>query len=277
MRARNGAAAAGVRVAVAAVLVVGAAGCATTRVDEEPILENGDRVSSGMERAEAERPAAEADRARVAGRAAELEAEALRSCTGSVCEAVVRGELAPGMSEVQVFAATGTTEEAWTVRRAGGATVLAPRTLVDPPADVIGPLAVVRLEDGRVHSYGYLEPAGIRVVDGPEDTGIEGRAAGLAEMLIQQGDEYAAAGDLDRALDRYDRADILSEDPLLDYRIASVLDKQLRPIQALIQYRLFLHRLELERIEARGDAAAKLADAIAQARQRVLILERQTR
>ncbi|NIP80796.1 MAG: hypothetical protein GWM90_16900, partial [Gemmatimonadetes bacterium] len=44
----------------------------------------------------------------------------------------------------------------------------------------------------------------------------------------------------------------------------------------LIRYQLFLHQLELERIEAVGDAYAKLADAIAHARERVIILERRT-
>jgi len=62
---------------------------------------------------------------------------------------------------------------------------------------------------------------------------------------------------------------------MIGYRIATVLDKELRPIEALIQYRLFLHQLELENIEARGDAAAKMADAIARARERIIVLEKQ--
>ena len=40
---------------------------------------------------------------------------------------------------------------------------------------------------------------------------------------------------------------------------------------------LFLHRLNLETIEAEGAAAAQLAEAIALAQQRIVILERQTR
>lgn len=251
--------------------------CAPTRVHEDPILENGDRVPRASQRGEAERPAAEEERARLAERRAETEARALEGCAPGTCEAVLRRELALGMTRDQVLAATGTTEDAWQFREAGRAAVLTPRTLGDAPADAVAPVAVVRFEEGRVRSFGYLESQGVRLVDEPADAGVAGRAAGLAEMLVREGDEYAAAGDLDRALDRYDRADVLSDDPLLDYRIASVLDKQLRPIQALIQYRLFLHRLRLEEIEARGDAAAKLAEAIAQARQRVLILERQTR
>ena len=76
--------------------------------------------------------------------------------------------------------------------------------------------------------------------------------------------------ELGAALDRYDRASILRpDDALLDYRIASILDRQLRPIEALIRYQLFLHRLELEKIDAHGRAYANMADAIAHARAHV--------
>jgi hypothetical protein len=64
---------------------------------------------------------------------------------------------------------------------------------------------------------------------------------------------------------------------LVEYRIATVLDKQLRPIEALIRYQLFLHQLELEKIRATGEAYGHLASAIAHARERVIVLERQTR
>jgi hypothetical protein len=88
----------------------------------------------------------------------------------------------------------------------------------------------------------------------------------------------AARGDLDAALDRYDRVSVLTpEDPMIDYKIAAVLDKALRPYEAIIQYQLFLHRLNLETIEAEGAAAAQLAEAIALAQQRLVILERQAR
>nr|PZN89719.1 MAG: hypothetical protein DIU52_12240 [bacterium] len=97
-------------------------------------------------------------------------------------------------------------------------------------------------------------------------------------MLVREGDDLVARGDLDAALDRYDRAQVLQPDNVeLEYRIATVLDKQLRPIEASIRYRLFLHRLELEEIEAVGDAYAKLADAIARARERIIVLEKQAR
>ena len=58
---------------------------------------------------------------------------------------------------------------------------------------------------------------------------------------------------------------------------ATVLDKSLRPVEALIRYRLFLHQLEIEKIDAYGRAYGNMADALAQARQRVVILEKQTR
>ena len=115
----------------------------------------------------------------------------------------------------------------------------------------------------------------MRVVSSPEQASTEGRAEAMAETLIQEGDRLAAVGDLDGALDRYDRASILAPaDPLVDYRIATVLDKALRSQEAQIQYELFLHRLDLERIEAQGDADAKLAEAIALAQQRIVVLER---
>lgn len=253
-----------------------AAGCRTLRVDEEPILENGDRVAEPAGAVDAERHEAEADRARREERRDALAAEALATCEGEVCDALLGGELALGMNEVQVLSATGTTEGAWRVRRSGDATVMTPASLVDSPRDAVSAVALVHLRDGRVARYGYREAQGLRVVDAPEEATTEGRGRALAEMLIREGDELAAAGDFVRALDRYDRADLLSDDPIIAYKIGAALDKQLRPIEALIQYQLFLHRLELERIEARGNAAAKLADAIARAQQRIIILERQT-
>jgi hypothetical protein len=48
----------------------------------------------------------------------------------------------------------------------------------------------------------------------------------------------------------------------------------LRPREAELRYQLFLHRLEIEKIEAIGNANARLADAIVQARQRLIVLEK---
>lgn len=264
---------------VALLAAVGAsAACAANRVDERPIMRNGDRVAPPEAVVEDEARRAEAEDAEWAERRARLEAEALETCAGEVCDALTRGEVALGMSETQVLAATGTTEEAWSVRRRGDASVMTPRWLDRRPRDAAGDLDLVRLRQGRVASYAYREGPGIRLVSEPDAATTEGRAEALGELLLREGDELAAAGRLDLALERYDRAQVLRPaDPLVDYRIATVLDKQLRPIEALIQYRLFLHRLELERIEARGIAAGRLADAIAQARQRVIVLEREGR
>ena len=58
-------------------------------------------------------------------------------------------------------------------------------------------------------------------------------------------------GDMVGALDRYDRASTLKpRDALLEYRIASILDRSLRPVEALMRYKRFLHQMELEKIEA---------------------------
>ncbi|HKK08055.1 MAG TPA: hypothetical protein VKA44_04155 [Gemmatimonadota bacterium] len=254
-----------------------AAGCAPKRVHEDPILENGDRVSVESPGTEATDAAASARMAEERDRADSLRAAALASCRGDVCDALVRGEVALGMSETQVLAATGTTAEAWRIRRAGPAVVLMPRSLDDVPSDAVAQVAMVRLDGGQVAGYAYREATGLRLVSRPEDATTEGRASALAEQLLRQGDDLAARGDLDGALNRYDRADVLRpDDPMITYRIATVLDKELRPIEALIQYQLFLHQLELERIEAVGDQYAKLSDAIARARERVIVLEKQS-
>lgn len=110
------------------------------------------------------------------------------------------------------------------------------------------------------------------------DATTEGRARATADALVREGDAFTAAGDAAAALDRYDRALVLSpNDAMLQYRVATLLDQQLRPVEALMRYQRFLQQLELQRIEAVGDANAKLADAIARAQQRVIVLERQAR
>jgi hypothetical protein len=183
-----------------------------------------------------------------------------------------------GMNAAQVLAATRTTEGAWQFRGAPSAQVMVPASIEAPPRDALGEIALVQLRDGRVSTYSYREAQGVRVVAERADATTEGRASALAEMLLREGDDFTARGDLQAALDRYDRAQILRPgDAIVDYRIATVLDKQLRPIEALVRYQLFLHKLEIEKIEARGRASGYLADAIAQARQRVIVLEKQSR
>lgn len=251
------------------------AACAPRRIHEEPILSQGDRVPPPTAEIEAARARSDAIAAALAASRDSTTARALAGCEPAICAAIARRELALDMSQEQVLATTGTTADAWTIRTTGGATTMVPRSLHHAPSDAVGEIVMVQLAGNRVTRYSYREGPGIRVVDSPADVTTTGRADALAEMLIREGDDLVARGQLDEALDRYDRADILRpEDPLLDYRIATVLDKQLRPIEALVRYRLFLHRLELERIDALGDAYAKLAEAMAYARERIVVLER---
>jgi hypothetical protein len=115
----------------------------------------------------------------------------------------------------------------------------------------------------------------MRSVSSPAQATQESRTAAMADALVREADEMAANGNMVGALDRYDRASTLDPgNAILEYRIASILDRQLRPVEALMRYQRFLHQMELEKIEARGDAYAKLADAIARARERVIILEK---
>jgi len=248
------------------------------RIHERPIMVNGDRVGSADATIQSVTASAAAERETAAARRDSLRAVAASNCAPTVCAALARGELALSMTAAQVMAATGSTESAWSVRDAGGATVMVARTLDAPPRDATGEVAMVQLASGRVTSYSYREPQGLRVVSTPADTTLAGRSRAVADALIREGDALNAAGDRVKALDRYDRALVLQpNDPMLQYRVATLLDLQLRPIEALMRYRRFLQELELQRIEAVGDANAKLADAIARAQQRIIILERQAR
>jgi len=262
------------KAAVVLALAVAAAGC-TKRVHERPILGNGDRVMPASDAVERARADARRQEAETTARRDEVTARALETCAPAICDAIARGELAIGMNETQVLAATGTTESAWSVRDGAASSVMVPATRSMAPRDAVGEIAIVQLRNGRVQSYSYRESQGLRVVSSEEDATTDGRARALADALLREGDDYAARGDLDAALDRYDRADILAgNDPRVTYRIATTLDKQLRPVEALIQYQLFLHQMELEKIDAYGRAWGNLADAIAHARERVIVLEK---
>jgi tetratricopeptide (TPR) repeat protein len=252
--------------------------CTTRRVHEEPILETGDRVPSADATIEVARAdAARTQRDATAQRDATV-ATALTSCSPEICAAITRGEVMLGMTEPQVLAATRTTDAAWRTRDAGDGTVMVPTARTNAPRDALGELAMVQLRNGRVATYSYNEAQGIRLVASPADATTAGRASSRAELLLREGDDLVARGEFNMALNRYDRAQVLRpNDPEIDYRIATVLDKQLRPIEALIRYQLFLHRLELEKIRAVGEAYGHLANAIAHARERVIILERQAR
>ena len=261
------------------ITALAAASCANPkRIDEGPItvMRNGDRVEAPIRAIDA--ATTQALDAGIVGRERRdsIAAVAYGSCAPDVCAALGRGEVALGMSEAQVFAATRSTELAWTVRRSGGVAVLAPRDADDGPRDAVAPLALVQLAGGVVASLTYREPQGLRTVSAPSDVGAANVARALA--LTREGDAMAAAGDFIAALERYDRASVVNRaDAELQYKIATSLEKLLRPREAELRYRLFLHQLELETIEAHGNANAKLAGAMMQARERIVVLERRTR
>jgi tetratricopeptide (TPR) repeat protein len=253
-----------------------AAGCATKRIDEMPItiMRNGDRVAEPTRATDA--ATTEALNARLEGRERRdsMAAAAYAGCAPDICAALGRGEIAIGMNEAQVMATTRSTDLAWTVRRSGGVAVLAPRDDEAGPRDAVAPVALVQIADGAVSSVTYREPQGLRTVSSAADVSNANRARAVA--LTKEGDALAAAGDFTGALERYDRASVVDRaDPELEYKMATSLDKLLRPREAELRYTLFLHRLELEKIDAVGNANARLAEAIAQARQRLIILEKQ--
>ena len=254
-----------------------AAACANPkRVDEGPItvMRNGDRVESPIHATDA--ATTEALESGIAGRQRRdsLTAVAFASCAPSVCAAMGRGELTIGMTEAQVLATTRTTDIAWLGRRSGSTVVLTPRDADAGPRDAIAPIALVQLANGEVASVTYREPQGLRTVASMADASDASRMRAAA--LVRDGDALAAAGDFTSALDRYDRASVITRaDAEIQYKIATSLDKLLRPREAELRYRMFLNQLEIQKIDAYGNANAKLSDAMVQARQRLIVLERQ--
>jgi hypothetical protein len=256
-----------------------AAACANPkRINEEPIalMRNGDKLESPRQTLDAATtPAMEA---RIEGRERRdsITAAALASCAPAVCAALGRGELALGMTETQVMAATRTTDLAWTTRRSGGVSVLAPRDLDASPRDAVAPVVLVQLAGDTVASLTYREPQGLRTVSAASDATDANRLRAAA--LANEGDALAVAGDFTAALDRYDRASVVDRaDAELQYKMATSLDKLLRPIEAQLRYKLFLNQLEIQKIDAVGNANARLADAIVQARERIVVLDRRAR
>ena len=250
------------------------AACTQRRVDPEPItiMRNGDRVAG---------PNADAgdnavrDQTRTRAERDSILAAALQGCAADICAAVTRGEVALGMNDTQLYAATRTTPQAWSTRRSGDAAVFIPARADVGPRDLVAPIAMVQMQGNRVAMLTYAEPQGLRVVARASDATSAAQNRATADALVRDGDQLVASGQLDMALDRYDRASILvPSDASLNYRIATVLDKQLRPIEALMRYQRFLQQMELERINAYGDAYAKQADAIAHARERIIVLEK---
>jgi hypothetical protein len=261
------------------ITALAAASCANPkRIEEGPItvMRNGDRVDAPVRAIDA--ATTQSLESSIAGRDRRdsIAAVAFANCAPSVCAALGRGEVALGMTEAQVLAATRTTELAWTTRRSGGVAVLAPRDLDAAPRDAVAPVALVQLAGGTVASLTYREPQGLRTIASPAD--VSSANIARAAALTREGDAMAAAGDFTAALERYDRASVVSQaDPELQYKMATALDKLLRPREAELRYRLFLHRLELETIAAHGEANAKLAGAMMAARERIVVLEKQSR
>jgi len=257
-------------------LLAAAAACGPRMQPVRPIQANGaivpSRADETVDRARAE---GESERARLAEERNRNEASALASCSGATCEAIARGELALGMTQAQVLAATRSGAAAWETRGDGRTTTLVARDEARLPADRVAPVAYVTLEEGRVRSIAYQEPEGVRLVANAADASQAGRSRARAAALLREGDDFAARGDFRAALDRYDRADVIDAgNPETTLRIARALDKQLRPYEATIRYQLFLHQLELEKIRAHGDAYAHLYQAAIAAQQRIVVLQR---
>jgi len=246
------------------------------RIRERPIMTNGDRTASQDRIVSAAAAEGYSDNATLTQARDSVYAKAVATCRGTICASVVKGEISLGMTPAQAMAATRTAPAAWTLRESGAATVMVPRVLGNSPRDASGEVVMVQFDDERLNAVSYRETQGIRVVSSAADTTTDGRATAMADALIREGDQFNAAGDRARALDRYDRALALKRaDPMLEYKVATMLDLQLRPIEAQIRYQRFLQSLEIELIRARGQANAQLADAIARAQQRLIVLERQ--
>lgn len=259
-------------------LALSASACAPypQRVRQEPVIAQGDVIPAADGAAAA--PAVEGDRARMQAGMDSIYMAATAGCSQEICDAVARGEILIGMDEAQVYAATRTLPRAWSVRRTGGDAVMVPATRNAVPRDRVGELVMVQVADGRAAVVSRRGPQGIMVASRAQDQSAAAQGRIAAEALIREGDDLVAANDLDGALNRYDRASVLdpeAADP--QFKAARLLDLQLRPQEALMRYQRFLLSLEIERIRAQGDASAKMAEAIALAQQRIVVLEKQVR
>lgn len=265
--------------AAAGLAALAATGCAPRMNRVRAIQPNGAIVRSSQEQDVARaRSEGANEHARLAEEQDQVVGRALADCTPMLCNAIARGELAVGMTREQVIAATHSGPAAWEERGGGGVTTLTPREGTRAPHDVVSEVAFVTLQDGRVQGYAYREPQGVRLVSSAADATPQGTARARAEALLREGDDLALAGDFNGALNRYDRADIVSpDDPETTLRIARTLDKELRPYEALIRYQLFLHQLEIDRIHAYADLYARYGAAVAEAHSRILVLERDHR
>jgi hypothetical protein len=100
-------------------------------------------------------------------------------------------------------------------------------------------------------------------------------AESQGRALLAQGDDLVGFGRFEDALDRYNRAGVLlPNEPLVTFKVARMLDLQMQPLEAKMRYQRFLQSLDLERIKVQGDANAQLAEAIAIAQQRLIVLDK---
>ncbi len=260
----------------AGLLAISLAACAPypQRVRETPVMVNGDRVRAADGASAAGEVAA--DRGAMKATVDSIYAVATAGCNVAVCESVARGEVQIGMNETQVYAATRTTPAAWVVRRSNGDAVMVPSVPSASPSDKVGEFVMVQLDGGRAAVLSRRGPQGIMVASRTQEGSALAQAKEAAAALIREGDDLVASNDLAGALNRYDRASVLDPDaPETQFKAARLLDLQLRPQEALMRYQRFLLSLDIERIKAQGDANAKMAEAIAMAQQRIVILEKQ--
>lgn len=222
--------------------------------------------------------ATQAEYARIRFSADSVYALAVRNCAQGICDAIGRGEIMLGMTPEQVMAASRTGPQAWILRRFDGFGTMVPASPNASPYDRVGQVMVVQLDRGAAAVVSRRGPQGIMVASNPQDQTTQARARAQAEALVREGDDLVASNDMAGALNRYDRASVLDPDqPEIEYKAARLLDLQLRPQEALMRYQRFLLSMELERIKAQGEANARLAEAIALAQQRVIVLQREVR
>ena len=172
------------------------------RIRERPIWSNGDRTPSQDRIIAGAAADGYSDNTMLTQARDSVYAKAAATCRGTICASVVKGEISLGMTPAQAMAATRTAPAAWTIRESGAATVMVPRVLGNSPRDQSGEVVMVQFDDDRVNAVSYRETQGIRVVSSAADTSTEGRATAMADALVREGDQFNAAGDRARALDR---------------------------------------------------------------------------
>src|SRR5688572_3609136 len=145
--------------------LLAAAACSPKRIDQRPIMEMGQVIPSSDGAVAVAAVESEASRRSMEMRRDSIAIAAVSSCAQAVCDALARGEVALGMNEAQVMAATRTTDASWTARRTAGSAVLVPRHSDELPRDMIGGVAMVQLRNGAVASYTYRDARGLRVVN----------------------------------------------------------------------------------------------------------------